>query len=311
MINTLIALTALSSGSAAGQDVAFVARYYYPYPDKRISTHQVYVSEIDGRNRQQLTTGTPAPEQLAWVGEHMLCWIENIGHKKDQLVLYNLRTKTRRVLVSSRNTLQLVGQSDLYRKSQLPEYDDGVTRYRINEFGANFIGKSKEIKWTRGVESPSWQLPGEPLIRFVGYEVDDIANRAQFPYNDFLYTFERESRRYEWRLEGAANQFYPGSKPGTAYLHSIDGGASAGTWECFYEVNWGSGDIRCLISDVYMISLRKGEDHWSGLESGRTLSPYGHEKNVWTCEAYVGNLSTGKQWAIASGLVECYEIALR
>jgi hypothetical protein len=310
MINTLLALAALSPISGDPQ-VAFVARYYYPYPDKRISAHQVYVTDIDGNNRKQLTTGKPSPEQLSWVGANVVCWIERFGRDKDELVHYNLQTKTKKVLLRRNGTLTLIGRYDLFKNGGFPEYDDGVTRYQVTESGAKPVGKSVEIEWTRGREKASWNLPGEPAIRFIGYEEDEVAESAEFPYNDYLYAFERDGRQYKWRLEGAANDFYPGAKPGTAYLHSIEGGASAGTWECFYLVNWGSGEIRTLISDACYIAIRKGTRYWSGLEAGRTLSPYGPKKNVWTCEAYVGDIESGKQWAIVSGLAECYEIALR
>jgi hypothetical protein len=306
MISALVALAALAPAGAPPLQVAFIARFYYSYPDERISSHQVYVSGLDGKNRRALTTGNTSPQHLAWVGKNKLSWVEQANANKVRLVLYDLKSRHRRVLLQSNYLVQI--DDDLFEEYKFPIYDDGAKRYQVTESGLKTLGKSPEFKWRGEVET--WHLPGEPLIRFLGHEEDPSATNLQFPDYNYIYTFERDGRRYKWSLEGEGNYFYPCKKLATAYLHSVQAGASAGSWEALYEVNWTSGTLRRLISDACAISIRKGSDHWSGLEPGRTLSPYGPKKNVWTCEASVGNLKTGKRWAIASGLAECYEIAL-
>src|SRR5687768_7341638 len=112
MISALVALTAISTGAPSGPEVAFTARFYYPYPDKRISRSQVYVCNFDGTGRRQLTIGNTEPAQVAWVSKQKLCWTEIVGGKH-RLVLYNLASKSKSVLLAGSEALSMVGTYDL------------------------------------------------------------------------------------------------------------------------------------------------------------------------------------------------------
>ncbi|MDQ2986648.1 MAG: hypothetical protein M3R13_07985 [Armatimonadota bacterium] len=310
MIGALIAFAAISTGAPSGPEVAFTARLYYPYPDNRVSKSQVYICSFDGKGRRQLTTGSTEPAQIAWVSKQKLCWTEVVGGKH-RLVLYNLASKRKSVLLSGSEAFSMVGTYDLFKPTSFPEYENDRARYRVTNDGLKRIEKAALPSFGGfGLDGQEWQIPGEPVIGFVSYRDDEATKSARFPHNDSIYIFERAGRRYEWRLEGSFFQFFKADTKGCAYLHVIDGGASAGTWEFLHEINWETGKLRRLVSGVHMLRLTKGSSRWTALEGGRQLSKYGPEKMVWTKTAIVGDIAKGKRWSIASGLVECYDIAL-
>jgi hypothetical protein len=313
MITALIALSSVTSGAVATPQIAFIARFYYPYPDKRISRGQVYISDIDGKNRKQLTSGNREPASLEWVGKKKLCWVETQGGK-DRLVIYDIATKKVKPLLT-RQSLYRHGAFDLFTTEKHPEYTDDSFIYRVTESGIKELGKvrSRDSAFDPNA-MPTWQFAGEPTIRLVGYR-DDAGILKQEPGYYLpkvqIRVFERADRRYEWTLSGGFFEFYSGDKMNTSYLHSLEGGGSAGTWESLLEANWSTGKLRPLVSDVYGIGVRRGSRYWSAEQAGRILSMYGPEKQVWTGEAYVGDFQTGKRWTIATGLVYVYEITVQ
>ncbi len=57
----------------------FSARIYFPPGDKRMSHYQLYVSDLHGKHRRQLTHGNGEMQGMAWISRDAMAWMDENG----------------------------------------------------------------------------------------------------------------------------------------------------------------------------------------------------------------------------------------
>lgn len=74
-------LGALLVGSVSLPNVALVARFYHPYPDKRISYQRLYIVDWSGGHQRLLSLPGQVCESVMWAGSSRLVY--EVSDKKD------------------------------------------------------------------------------------------------------------------------------------------------------------------------------------------------------------------------------------
>lgn len=292
-------------------DVAFVARFYYPYPDKRISREEVYVCDITGKHRKQVTNSAAERDAVRWVTPTRLAWAE-WSEAGSKLVFFDLQTKKSRVLLRTTSPA-------------------GVQRFEWNPLDARPIylvdGKSALVEpngtivWGEGPREPDsvqgvskWNLNGSE-VKHVGWLGEDGKPAEDAPRErDFVTRIlSRDGKEVHVVLPsgGYGLDLYAGAGKDTVWAHTSEGGGSAGASETLIQIDWAAGKSKTVLNELYSMMLSRNERYWVALAPWRNLSKYGPSKQVWTKSAYAGDLKTGKRWTIASGVVNVTDIALR
>jgi hypothetical protein len=300
--------------AAPKYDVAFIARFYNKPTDKRISKEQVYVCDITGKHRKQLTKDGSQRESVRWVSSTKLAWTE-WREADSRLVLFDLDSDKSRVLLrtTSKSRIDRVSWSSV----------DARPVFLVDDKIA-FVEANGSIEWSQPIKYEvgglphgvsKWQIPGQPEVQHLGWIGADGKIVPDQPQNQDLVTrvLSRGDKQVQVVLPAAAFgiDLYPGFGKDTVWIVASEGGGSAGSCETMSQIDWATGKSRTVLSDLCSILLSTNERYWVALAPWRNLSKYGKDKQVWTKSAYAGDLKTGTRWTIATGLVNVMDIALR
>ena len=314
MVVTLCAFAVLGAGAPI--DVAFIARFYYPPPDNRISRQHVYLSDLHGGKRRRITSDrASARSSLEWVGKNAISWVD---HYDDQHVLRLMELSDSKIRTIRKafgpDTISLLYEIPaLFPPDDYPVYAIGKKHYILKETGLTELGNPHPSSPYR-VSETSWKFPGQPEIRYVGYgegkqRMVELSGGTRYSASTVL--FRRGGREYAFDLFGGWTEFYPAESDRYAWLWTFEPGSSVGSHEYLGKVDWQKGTMSLYVDDVISLTVRQDSRYWAGLQGGRPISPYGPDKRVWTHEIYVGDLRTRKQWTIAAGLVLGRDVSLR
>jgi hypothetical protein len=291
-------------------DVAFIARFYNKPTDRRISKEQVYVCDITGKHRAQVSTDTADRFAVRWVSPTSLAWTE-WREAESRLILFDIASKKSRVLLRSTSEGR-IQQADWNPADARPRYlIDG----KIALVEANGSVLWSEAPKEDEAQMGKWLLPGQPEIAHVGWLDKDGKIVEENPHvGDFVTrVLSRDGKQVHVVIPAFALDMsvYPGATKDQVWAVAIEGGASAGSSETLAQIDWAAGKSRTVLSELLGIMLSANERYWVALAPWRNLSKYGKDKQVWTKSAYAGDLKTGKRWTIATGLVNVRDIALR
>jgi hypothetical protein len=288
MIASLIGLVVL----APDLRVAYTARYYYPAGDPRKSVSQVYLCDLEGKNRRAITTSATdctavrwtGPNSLAWVverGEKSELWATTLGGKASRLrsgsVIYALVPAAGESPGAAYN---IDGKAFGISGSKLKALPPAKPQPKKMEY-AGPGGAKLVIDCTKAVYD--WSLT---LTRSDGTQVVE-------KHEDDNYTFQRA---------------YPQQADGSVWIVAFVGNSTTGGSFIVNRFDWTSGKLDRVASGTDL-DFRLGRDLWASV-STRDLAPLG-KGEVWTSQATIGSQKTGKQTALGSGMVYFTSISLR
>src|SRR4051794_11507294 len=130
----LIGVVASLALAPRGIAVAFTARIYYPVGDKRISHSQVYISDILGHHRVQVTRGNRDKGFVRWRGRSRLTWVEYFKGG-DRLMTATLPRLVSRELWRVRSNHDGIDASPDIRRDD-DAYESSTRHLRVTETGA-------------------------------------------------------------------------------------------------------------------------------------------------------------------------------
>jgi hypothetical protein len=263
--------------AAPVHDIAYIARYYYPYPDKRISRDQVYVSDIHGKNRLQLSTSKGEVADVHWVSETVVTWTETTG---DNYLGYEYDIPHRKRKVVAPSPLPMRSFDDCLIRSDDPS---GPSVFDFNE------------------DTSRYELPGEPPIENpgatqIGENYDTVITRA--------------GKTYHWTLYAGVFHFYKSRLPSQTWIVSAVVASSAGSSMSLYRADWKKNSLAALADHAVDFQLSSDENAWCALQGERPMTKYGPNKQVWTCQIRAAKVG-GKEWIATPGLVFTKEFRLR
>jgi hypothetical protein len=87
--------------TAQASEIAVNARYYFPYPDKRHSYHQVYLVKEGSSKPRQLTFDACDKDDLSWVDHDTLAYVAH-HRKADEIWLLNVRTRKQHLVARAK-----------------------------------------------------------------------------------------------------------------------------------------------------------------------------------------------------------------
>ncbi len=269
--------------------VAYVARYYHPPGDKRESHFQVYVCDIHGTRRKQITFGNKDCEAVCWSDQNTLTWLQGEDSwtaKFPKLVPIRLGP------VGGENARQMrVGiTGDI---NPIPPWTEQDTDEQGNEV---------------------WHPKGQQPVAKIGID-EGTQVHTDVPGGGYeegaASIVQRGGRIYTLKLPGELRSFAPAREENLSYVYSNDLAASAGSYAWIHKMDWRAGKLTLIVENAIDIEFSPNSRYWCGLQGGRQTSAFGKNHRVWTCEGWVGKTNSSKYWKIVKGLAWVTAIRLR
>lgn len=327
--------------------VAFSCRFYYPGHAKR-SVHQIYISDLHGGHRRQLTFDLSEKTQVRWVGKHALAWVKTKGISKHEtelgyhmpehvpgqleannLVLNDLTTGRKRVVAHGKFGMTSF-RPDVTSSRGKPTFCDmghaskASTGYRFPNTYVYFSGF--KIKRENDPSLQDFAALGmdsgtdEFTTKGKGFSLK-LDSRPQATADMFQY-----SRQGGVTMsQGAVYWSYHGHKVKVPQIvdctwdspdHSkcwFEVGSYAGSAGCdqwIYEIDWKSETCVLVADTVLDIDFDPTSRYWAASSNNKNGVDLG-KLIVWARDLWCGDRITKKQWRIASGAVHGDSISVQ
>jgi hypothetical protein len=292
MVAALVALLAVASGGR----IAYTARYYYPPGDGRISHYQVYVCDLDGENKRQITTGTFDCHTVRWTGPDSLAWVVH-GRKESELWSTTTPGAKKPTLLKTAGSIYGI-EAVLSDAASGAEFAIDERRYSLHKGKLRAIGATPTPKpGVFALEGP--KPPAKARVEVVNdlgdfkLLVTTLAGKpsAKDHLGDnctFVRTFSKR----------AGGEFLIATYYGNSTLRGTT---------MVERINWQTGELEGVAfgSDL---DFRPDRALWAGVTT-RDLVDY-ENVTIWTSDATVGNWKTGERASLAKGLVDFTSISI-
>lgn len=286
MIATLVALI-----TVADARVAYSARYYSPATSKVKSSYQVYVCDLDGQRRRQISVGAKDCGGVRWTGQHSLAWIVQ-GASPELWTITDIDSGKPKLLKRAKS---------IYAEQF---FSTGSAVYNID---------GKRMALTDGVLSPakpasdppkeqSFAKPGAGKVTIrLGQGVWDWSMVVQ-PSQGVPITTRHSDDNLTFIQ---AQQLKPSDD---LIVVTFAGNSTTRGSFSVGRLDWTTGNLDALAwgSDV---DFRPNRALWAGV-SPRDLAPLG-KGEVWVSEATVADWRTGRIYWKGKGMVDFTSISLR
>lgn len=272
--------------------LAFTARIYYPPSDKRKSHYQLYLSDLHGKHRKQLTFGTNDPMGVTWIGKDALCWADQNAK------LYVSRLKPFRPIQLTVAEVEVENNKSL----------DGMPR------GLALIGGNQQITAT-GLKpySPPAPLPwpdkkeaGDGKFQYT------MPNGTVFLVDLAAGTITANGKAYNFE-DKASDGLYPIAMDGSLlWVKARTYGGMHGRVDQIYKFDPVSGAFNKVIGDIAYIDFIPSSPYYAGMDlAGEDLIPYGPKKNVVGAHLFAGDWKKGKRWLVLGGTVHVSSVSVQ
>ncbi len=284
-------LATLVFASIAIPKLAFIARFYHPYPDMRISYDRLYVVDWDGRNRRLLSLPGQICSQVSWVGRDMLVYEASQKGAPEKSSLWTIRLP--------RGKPRLLAEEGFIDKELTFESSrDGVPVVHTNP------DKPLGISPASGRLTPLVQRKNPWYDPFKGADGSFVPNRitsASHVYSGTFSVTDENVGSFE-TSRGQLTMTMPiwvgFHDPQTNRLWVVDYPSMHS--QRLQRVRWDKGTIEALFWAGYSLDWRPDRAQVA-FATQRDLSPYGPNRQVWTNELWVGVLETGVQRQLTLG----------
>ena len=331
IVSTIVC--SLSGFASANPLVAYSCRYYYPARSPKTSVHQVYVSDVYGGHRRQITFDKSEKTQVQWVGKHKLAWIESEGLSEREtwygyhmptkresdiplpgkLVLYDLQTNRRKLIARG----NFRGGSLNFFDTTCPRGVAAYFQYLVSAKGDTyqdrniklFLITAKSIKTTGKVTQVEYGRPTNP------WSVLKLDKEPQGSSKEFVYR-DREGQStggdyitQNITMHGKTvfvpvdvDEVWKSNDNWKAWFQIATRAGSAGSDEWIYEIDWKKGTSKVVVNEVLGIDFDSHARYWAAGSNNKSTTQLG-KLMIWSGDLWCGDLRTGKQWRIAAGPV--------
>jgi hypothetical protein len=297
---------AIAAVLAPTPEIAFSARIYHPSGDQRISHHRVYVSDLDGRHRHGISSGSLECDGVRWIGRHMLSWLEGTADgasQQSRLILYDLRTGQRKVV--ARGLFDVYAPEPgwfpsagwkrgegLYTKNgQLMKLTEG--RFQPVATPANPFSEGNDLR-------AQWQWDKQPKV--------ELLQKYSGEYPSQI--LKRGHREHAFALAGRIVRLIPSElNPSVTWCLAGNYWASAGSNEWIYKLDWNRDTAQVVVDNLVAIDFQADHRTYAGLSPERTTRSLG-KLRVWARDVIAGDTSSGKRWIVLGGLVHATSVSL-
>jgi hypothetical protein len=266
--------------------LAFSARIYYPPGDKRISHSQLFLSDLHGGHRRQLTHGGSDVGLVRWIAKGQLAWA-------DDKHLYTSALKPfRPKIVSVPMDAEILDNTPrgtvVFRRLE--------RAYQVTSKG---VTESDISKW-RGVvpidrgfkdNTATYDMPGGKSLGIAENDKDFTVKYGEQQFkmssDDNLYLFPAMVRNQTLYMRG-----------------QTVAGASHGRNDTIYAIEIPTLKQTKIVGDLANLDYSPESAYYAGLSDGGSgTTPYGPKKVVWSSSVYAGDLKSGKRWLVLGGIV--------
>ncbi len=294
-------LLLLVSHSTALPQIGYVARYYSPPDSAKETTYQVYVADIDGRNRRQLTNLKGRMSDVRWLGHTKLAFIQNIDN------LHQLWS-----IDSTGKNLKLISKGPVVSVAENRPLQDerGKPIYLINSEARQFNG----TKWVATEiplnniyppDSGPWKLQTNDDARPFTIVTEPMKILDGPPS-----TMECQlgGKTFTTACYGIPTKMVFTKNPNIGYLSFFQHNSTNGTSYTITRVDFSTGKGTLQAQGFGDLDFWPGSALYAGV-TPRDLVPYG-KKTVWGTTIQVGKPGL-KGTTVVKGLVACQSVALQ
>jgi len=294
----LALLLASTTGSQPG--LAFVARYYYPPGDKRMSTTQVYVSDIKGKHRRQVTHGKDQIDSVRWVGRNSIAWITFKRHR-NELWLATLPGLKPHLVKSAKEIGNQYPRAG-FESIGNPIFWVGNSPYHL---------VTGALRKAAGV--PKWKEPEGKSYALLSRDPERQPRVIKYDATGTGVELELGGKNYSFPdMMGKPFLLLRSGQPGTSWL--VTELQTLGGCAMVYRIDWTKGVAERACSG-YDLEFDPAFPLDCSIGHHEGYADYGKGKMVSVVEAYVDRWEApedeGKATTIVGGLAQAWSISLR
>lgn len=337
-------LTVPKSGSIPNANplVAYSCRYYYPAGSPKTSVHQIYVSDVHGGHRRQVTFDLSEKTDVQWVGKHKLAWVESNGISEseteygyhvpvdretsirlpEKLITYDLRTDKRKIVARGSfrsaglirdNPLPIRGAAT-YTQHKTTKKDDIYSDQELK----TFVISSIATKVFRKPLGDSDEYPPHPWS-VIKFDKEPVESNTMFNYHSRSHSgtgggdgitrlVTLHGRTVLVPLE--VEKVWKSADNMKCWFRIGSYAGSGGSSQWIYEIDWQKGTCVPVADEVYWIDFAPPSRFWSSASNGKATTQLGKIR-IWQCELWCGDVKSGKQWRLAAGPVHGNNAAIQ
>lgn len=292
-------LAFLILASISNPKLAITARFYYPYPDKRISYERLYTMDWDGKHRKLLSLNGQTCGQVMWVGHNRLVYEVDAKDVTYTTELWTVRTNGGKPRLLAKN-----GSID--KEMAFESSYDCIPVVIVNRSKVMTVHTRSGKLIPITLKKNSWYDPFDREDG-VAYTIrsQDGVNPGTFNVNsDCKATLSTPRGRVSMEME-----IYRGvHDPTTNRLWVWD--RPSRDSESLHRIRWDKGTIEEVFRVGYSFDWRPDRRHVA-FTTQRDVSRYGPDKQVWTNELCVGLLETGEQRKVKLPMAWYQDVAVR
>ncbi|MBI1332741.1 MAG: hypothetical protein GC165_07660 [Armatimonadetes bacterium] len=326
---------ALALGPSAPA-IAYSCRYYYPDGDHRTSFHQIYICDLHGRHRQQITFDDSEKTSVNWVGTDKLAWLESNGssigetwygyHMPTQsntetplarrIILYDVKTKKRTIVAKGVfSPYSSTRDSITYEEYEEHTTNDLLEHNILNLWKISAKGCTKSAAPKESDSGPDGRNDGSfSMWKPVKLDYPPKAKDKMFEYHGRdgggTGAVSITRKGHTLLVPGDPNKVWVKKDQSKCWFMIGSYAGSAGCDEWLYEINWKTGKLSIVADDVLGIDFDPKYRYWVATSNNKTTTDLG-QKKVWQDELWCGDTRNHRQWKIAGGLVHGDSISIR
>lgn len=289
----MILAAAVLAATASEPSLAFVARFYKPGTEK--SRFELYVSDLQGKNRQLLTS-TEEPNFVQWVGRDRLAWTTDTGLWTSKLSPWKpvrvLNSKSLSFTESRmRSTAPGAPEVELQNSETVTTYQINAATGKVTEASRAMLHDEIMLSEDSPVTIDNPSSPDHPLKlqKFQGFEYW-TEGRMESSESEPVRAWNTDNNSKLWLLIGT---------------HDSTSGAVNGAM--VFEKD---KPAKVLFDGANCFDLWPSRSLFAYCTS-RTTSQLDGKRQVWTSELHVGDWKKGSHWPVVKGLVWVPSVSLR
>lgn len=301
-----LALPAAATSRIGPYELAYTARIYYPDTDKRLSRYQVYLSDLRGRHRRQVTFGKAWCWDVRWAGPNTIIWIESTN-EASVVMSANLPDLEPRALWRG-EYIEFLSDWRGRRVRGKPVVSVDGTFYRFQDGRPARVPEPPFGEYV--FEKGHWILLGLLAIEMRDPQTGRLLLDT---YPDRNAEFKRNGVSVKGLVKGTLYDVWPVAGGDKSLLRSYEDGELHAGFDFYYLIDWKAKSFRPLVLGLTGVDLSPGDRIYAGLtDGGRDLRTRDdHSRTLWIAGIEAGDLKTGKRWRVLGGWAYAGSVSVR
>lgn len=323
-------------------EIAYSARYYYPAGVAKTSYHQVYLSDLHGGHRRQLTSDAREKFDVHWLTYNRLAWVQTKGISNSEtwlgshvpmvkgsdsvplpmeLIEFDITTGKKQIVDSGQFRFTPDPEAKAQRVYKYKESFDPPHNALIETFQASYeVVKGHLRKCLKSNKAEFDQLgfkASEDIFSLLGQGF--ISEEVQVPMI-YVGRDRREGTGMQTQLKRNGRVYkLPFSMFDKAwlspderrvYFRYTSHAGSAGNTGYAWKLDLFSGISKLIANEVQEVEFDSNRRFWVGRGNNKETRKLGRIQ-VWTTDIHAGDSRISEQWKVTDGAVHADSVALR